>query len=161
MLKFAKAFGASFGLVLLGALFALAAQTSLPYPTVNGPFLGDSNNNLWTITDNYGRGTGYFAASGLSVSQTSGQSNCTQLGTDAFQQIGTSAATGYVCLPTAIAGKLVLVQNGTGQTIDVYGKGSDTINGTAGSTAYTGLTTQKLLICSAGVAAKWQCGSIS
>lgn len=170
MLKFAKAFGASFALVLLGAL-AYAGVTSLPYPTINGPFLGDSFNNLYTITQAYVTGAGLGASDLGSVSQTSGQANCTSIPStaqSALHQVTTSAATGYVCLPTAYAGKFVMVFNATGQTIDIYSNATsyvtgttDKINETAGSTAYTGLTTHKMLVCYAAVGGHWGCGSIS
>ncbi len=151
--------------VLVGAFLALGAlafavPTSLPLPSIPGPFLGDFGNNLYTLTQAYGQGQGHFATSALSVSQTSGQANCTQLGDDVFQQIGTSAGAGYVCLPRSAPGKLLFVLNGTAQTITFYGFGStsDTIN--TGS-SYAGLTSGKLAVCTVAVAGKWQCGSIN
>lgn len=77
----------------------------------------------------------------VTASQTSGQSNATQLSART-NWIGTSAATGYVKLPNPTTGLQVTVINGTSQSIQLYGYASDTINGTAGATGIT-LTTGK------------------
>jgi hypothetical protein len=170
MLKLFRAFGASFALVLLGAL-SYAAVTSLPLPAVNGPYLGDFGNNLYAITSNYLAGSGIGSVDLGSVSQTSAQANCTTIASvnsSELHQVTTSAGTGYVCLPTANPGKVVAVYNATGQTIDIYSNATsftngttDKINETAGTTPYTGLTTHKTLICVAAVGGHWGCGSIS
>lgn len=171
MLKFAKSFGASFALVLLGAL-AYAGVTTLPYPSVNGPFLGDSFNNLYTITQAYVTGSGLGAADLGSISQTSGQANCTQIGVSGQQQstlhrATTSASTGYVCLPTARAGTIIYIANVTGQTVDLYSNAvsftpgtADKINGTAGTTAYTALTSSvHYVTCFSPVNGNWYCAA--
>ena len=155
----------AFGLLaLLGAATAL----QLPLPAVNGPYLGDSLNNLYQLTLAYERAEGLQNSPGLSVSQTSGQANCTQLNLAALQEVKTSAGTGYVCLPTALSGKVVMIGNASTQTIDLYGSATtavsgtqDTINGTTGTTAYTGLTSGKSALCFAASTGAWYCGSIS
>lgn len=159
--------GLAIGLSIAGAVAALAAPTSLPYPSINGPSIGDPLSNLYTMVDAYGHGTGLFSKNGISVSQSSGQSNCTQLGSDELQQLATSASTGYVCLPTAAAGKLVMISNATGQSIDIYSSATsavagtaDKINGTAGTSAYTGLTSSEAMtVCQAPKAGLWYCMS--
>lgn len=160
---FATGFCATLGVL---SFAALAAQ--LPLPGTNGPSLGDFTTNLYTLTQAYTQLARVGNHSSLSVSQTAGQANCTQLDANALQQIATSASTGYVCLPTAVSGKLVVVYNGTGQSVSIYSSASsftsgtaDTINGTAGSTAYTGMTTLKTAICAAVANGTWACGSIS
>jgi hypothetical protein len=173
MLKFARSFGAAFALVLLGAVFALAVPTALPLPSTPGPFLGDFGNNLYTITQNYLAGSGHGATNLGSVSQTATQAACTQIGVSGqndstLYQVTTSAGTGSVCLPTAIAGRIVYVTNATGQTIDLFSNvvsytsgTADTINTSAGTGAYTGLTTHKMAVCVAAVNGAWFCGSVS
>lgn len=171
MLKFARAFGASFALVLLGWLAALATPTTLPLPNIAGPYLGDFGNNLYTLTQAYQAGRGLGAIDLGSISQTSGQANCTTITSvnlSTLHRATTSASTGYVCLPTAYAGGVVYIANATGQTVDLYSNATsytsgtaDKINGTAGTTPYTGLTSGKLTICMSPVNGTWYCGSIS
>lgn len=156
--------------VAILASVAIAWAAQLPLPAVNGPYLGDQLNNLYAITQAYITGSGYGSHGGLSVSQTSGQANCTQLDSNALQEVKTSASTGYVCLPAAISGKEILIGNAAGQTIDLYGAPTtasavlgtqDTINGTTGSTPYTGMTTGKNVLCFAPANGTWYCGAIS
>ena len=169
MLRFARAFGAAFGLVLLGA--ASMALVS-PFwngstPTSLGPWLGDNNISLGTLWTAYTTSAGYNATGALSVSQTTTQAGCTQLNSDAMQQVKTSASTGSVCLPPAISGKQIYIGNATTQTIDIFssatpgvqGGATDTINGTAGTSAYTGLTSGKNTDCFAPAAGFWNCTS--
>ena len=155
---------------VLGAVFTLgivwAAQQ--PLPGVNGPTLGDPLSNLYSLTQAYVNLAGLGNHTGLSVSQTSAQANCTQLDNNALQNVSTSSSTGYVCLPTAYSGKVVMILNSTSSTIDIYSSAisftpgtADTINTTAGTSAYTGLTTHKITICAAVANGAWGCGSIS
>lgn len=162
LIRAARAFGGAFALVLLGVV----AHATIPLPSVNGPSLGDASANIYSIVNAITQNSQMGFSSGLSVSQTSGQANCTQLGSNALQEIKTSAAAGYVCLPTAVAGKEVLIANATGQTINVYSSAAsfasgtaDTINGTAGTTAYTGLTTGKNADCFVPANGAWYCAS--
>ena len=169
IIMFGRAFGASFALVLLG--FVAFSATS-PYwqnntPGVTGPWLGDNYFNIYTIWRAYVTAGGMSYTSGISASQTSGQANCTVLNSDAMQEIKTSASTGYVCLPTAVAGKEVLIGNATGQTIDLYSNATsyvagtaDTINGTAGTTPYTGLSGSNYQVqCDAIANGAWYCAA--
>lgn len=158
---FRKLFYIALGAFLTGTI-ALAAQ--FPLPGVNGPTLGDSLSNLYSLSVAYTNDHGKATHAGLSVSQTSGQTNCTQLDNSAFQEVHTSSSTGYVCLPTAYSGRRQTIFNATSQTIDIYASNTpftpgtaDTINTTAGGTAYTGLTTHKTTICSATANGSWGC----
>lgn len=171
LLKTARALGAGFALVTLGFVAAFAANSAFwggNTPGTTGPWLGDNNFNINSLYVAHARlaGLGYNPA--LSVSQTSGQANCTQLNNDALQEVKTSASTGYVCLPTAVSGKVVMIGNASGQTIDIYSSATsytsgtaDKINGTAGTSAYTGLTSGKSTVCFAANNGFWYCGSIS
>jgi hypothetical protein len=161
-----------YGLSILTVVAAIGSVygAALVPPSVNGPWLGDQNSNLWSIINAHIQGSGYGNHGGLSVSQTSAQANCTQLDSNVLQEVKTSASTGYVCLPAAVSGKMIFIGNAAGQTIDLYGAPTtasavlgtqDTINGTTGSTAYTGVTTGKNAICFAPATGAWYCGSIS
>ena len=154
---------ASLGVLL--ASLAVATAASLSLPAVNGPYLGDQIDNLYGIYQAFIQTAGHGATSVTTISQTSTQANCTQLGSNSLQQLKTSASTGYVCLPTALQGKVVMISNATGQSIDIYGSATeavsgteDYINGTIGTTAYTGLTSSEALtICMSPVNGFWYC----
>lgn len=158
----------AYTIAALATSIYIAHAAALIPPAVNGPWLGDQNSNLFSIINAHIQGSGYGFRAGLSVSQTSAQANCTQLDANTLQEVKTSASTGYVCLPPAISGKVVMIGNGAGQTIDLYGSATpavsgtqDTINGTTGTTPYTGLTTGKNALCFAPATGAWYCGSIS
>jgi hypothetical protein len=167
LLSFGRAFGAGFGLVLLGFVAAFAANSAYwgnNTPGTTGPWLGDSTFNISSLYVAHARLAGIGYNPNLSVSQTSAQANCTQLNNDGLQQVKTSAATGYVCLPTAVSGKIVMISNPSASTIDIYSSAqsyvsgtADTINGTAGTTAYTSLTTGLNTICFAPNNGAWNC----
>lgn len=172
MKSFLKGFaGALAGAALGFCAAALAVPTTLPLPGINGPSIGDPLSNLYTLTSSYLAGSGYGAADLGSISQTSAQANCTSIASNnssMLHQATTSASTGYVCLPTAFPGKVVWIANKTGQTVDLYSNATsyvpgttDKINGTAGTTAYTGLTSGKTAVCIVPVGGLWYCGSIS
>jgi hypothetical protein len=142
-----------------------AAYAVLPTASVQGPWLGDNFVNLYTLQQavTYNNQLGFTTA--ISADQTAGQANCTQLNKNPIQQVTVSAATGYVCLPTALGGQEVTIANATTQTIDVYSSAvsfvsgtPDTINGTTGTTAYAGLTTGKNAQCYS-VPGAWYCSS--
>jgi hypothetical protein len=163
--------GALFGAVVGFCALTLAAPTTLPLPGIPGPTLGDPISNLYSLAAAYQALNGLGAGDVTTISQTSGQANCTNIGPNSISglhRLKTSAGTGYICLPTATAGQLKLFGNATGQTIDIYSSATsytsgtaDTINGTAGSTAYTGLISGKSAFCFAPVNGVWFCGSIS
>lgn len=76
----------------------------------------------------------------------------------------TTQANASFCLPTATAGREVYIGNGSGVTINIFGSNTpfvagtqDTINTTAGSTAYTSTTTTKNANCFAPANGTWFC----
>lgn len=164
------------GFLGLGALAtwlvvqAFAGQIPLP-GSGNGPGLGDPLANIYTIIEGYTMGRGVAVSSSLSVSQSSGQSNCTQLSQQPsylVAYVGTSSSTGYVCLPTAFSGRVQVIWMNLAQTLDIYSSAvsftpgtTDTINTTAGSTPYTANTGKKMTICYAVQNGAWACGTIS
>src|SRR5580704_3625168 len=155
---------------LLAFSMSAAMSQTLPLPGTPGPSLGDFNTNLYTLTKAIIAGSGVGVGNALSVSQTSGQSNCTQLGTvNMVHNLTTSASTGYVCLPAAIPGFYKNILNQTGQTINIYGGASpnqyvpgtqDTINGTVGSTAFA-LGSHQQAQCIVGTGGAWNCAAPS
>jgi hypothetical protein len=164
--EIARAFGAACSVVLLSGWFAFAViQNSAP----NGPFLGDGNVNLYSLLNAITQDNQMGFQSVSTVSQTLTQAACTQLNTT-FPMVnvisGASAGTGSLCLPTATAGREFYIGNATGQTLDLFGSATtavsgtqDTINGTAGTSAYTGLTNGKNSNCFAPAAGVWFCTS--
>lgn len=162
-----RSIGAAFALVLLG-MVAHATVSSLwngATPGVTGPWLGDSNININTLYQAATQQAGVNYNPALSVSQTTTQAGCTQL-KNGFSEVKTSAATGSVCLPTAIAGLDVMIGNASGQTIDIFGSAAtftpgtqDTINGTAGTSAYTNLTSGKNTECFTPNNGAWYCST--
>ena len=168
LLQAARAFGVAFALVVIGAVAGFATNSAVwqnNTPSVTGPWLGDSYFNIYTLWRAHTQDSGHNFVPSISASQTSGQANCTQLAADALMQISTSASTGYVCLPTAVGGKIVSIAMVPAQTLDIYSSATsyvsgtaDTINGTAGSTAYTANTgTNKQTICFAPNNGAWSC----
>lgn len=177
--NYARSAGAAFALVLLGAVVHANVsplwsnnpfgQTNGSPPSVTGgPWLGDTIFNIGSLfTTGIQQDAGRGFKPGISVSQSSGQANCTQLNSDAFQQLSTSASTGYVCLPTAVAGKRITIANATGQSIDIYSSATsfvagtaDDINGSAGTSAYTGLSSSNAIaLCVAANNGFWYCMS--
>jgi hypothetical protein len=166
-LRFARALGAAFALVLLG--FVAHANVSSLWggftPSVTGPWLGDNAININTLWQAASQQIGVTYWPGLSVSQTTTQAGCTQLN-KGFSEVKTSASTGSVCLPTAIAGMDIMIGNASGQTIDIFSSvasytvgTADTINGTAGTSAYTNLTTGKNVECFTPQNGAWYCSS--
>lgn len=156
-----RAFGAAFALVLLG----FAAHATLPLPAVQGPYLGDQNTNLTTIVNAINQDNQIAFTPSISASQTTTQAGCTVL-VNPMNNVATSASTGSVCLPTATAGREMFIGNGTTQTIDIFSNATpftsgtqDTINGTAGTTAYAGLTSGKNTQCFSPQNGIWYCNS--
>lgn len=168
--------GLAIGLVLSWVVAAVATvspfwsqggpgTTNGTTPSTVGPWLGDNIFNVYTLWLSHHQGSGYGFSAALSISQTTGQANCTVLNNDKFQQVTTSAATGYVCLPTATAGKELAIAMVPAQTLDIYSSNTpfvvgtaDTINGTAGSTAYTSNTgSNRTTTCRAFANGAWNC----
>lgn len=140
----------SIGVVLIGLNVARAV---LPLPVQTGPYLGDYTVGFYTLANAIGSDNQLAYSIVTNISTTSGQANCTNIGNSptpgqvpapAAILLATTltSATGYVCLPTAFAGREIYILNNTGQTIDFYSNATgvvstvDTINNVAGTTAY-------------------------
>jgi hypothetical protein len=165
----ARAAGVAFAFVLVGAgaFAAVSPFWNNSTPGVQGPWLGDGNFNIFTLFQSHVQISGVGFNPGISASQTATQAACTVLSNDGLQEVKTSAATGAVCLPRAVAGKVVIIGNATGETIDIFSSATpfvagtpDTINGNAGTSAYAGLTgSNHVAICSAANNGAWYCMS--
>jgi hypothetical protein len=60
--------------------------------------------------------------------------------------VGTAASSGdSVVLPSAVAGSVVFLANAGANPVQVFGKGSDTINGTAGATGISVANAKRIL----------------
>jgi hypothetical protein len=163
--------GAVLGSLVLAAASVWAVPTTLPLPAIPVPYLGDFGNNLSTLTQSYLAGSGHGTVNLGSVSQTNTQAACTPIGPandSKLYVITTSASTGSVCLPTANAGKEVIISNASASTVNLYGSNifavpgtQDTINGSAGNNPYNKLITLMTAICVAPVTGKWNCGAFT
>lgn len=159
LIRTARAFGASFALVLLGAI-AFAAFT---LPSVQGPSQGDYNVNPYTLALAINSDTQAGFSAALTATGTSSQTGSLAL-VNPFNQVTTAGAAAGVVLPTATGGRGVVVFNsGTGSIIQIFGSNSpftagtnDTINGTTGSTSYL-LPNNNVAICKAVANGAWAC----
>lgn len=172
-LNIARAFGASFALVLVGALGYALATVNIPLPGTNGPFLGDTVTNLYTVlqgaqNNQLSQYTSYTTQTGGVPGST--QPNCQPLGYGMSFLTYALSGTGSVCLPQAKGGTSLQIANQTGQTINIFtitptsqslgaGAPNDYINGTVGTTAYTGLTNGKNADCFVPQNGNWWCTS--
>lgn len=156
----ARAFGAALGFVLLGGLTVFAV---LPAPTIQGPSLGDANTNIYSLQQavTLNNQLGFSAA--VTAGAANVQSTCTAL-VNPVNNVTSSVANGSLCLPTATGGRVVQIGNGSGQTLNIFGSNSpftsgtaDTINGTAGTSAYTSVTSGKNADCFAPANGVWFC----
>jgi hypothetical protein len=163
--QLARAFGAGFALVLVGAIVGYSAVV-LPLPSASGPTLGDPTTNLYSVVQGLQNNqyTNYFSVT--SIDTTSGQANCTQLTYGMTYLTQSLSGTGYVCLPTAKPGTETFIFNNTGQTVDIYGSATtaqagvqDNINGTVGTSAYAGMTNGKNADCFVPALGNWACSS--
>jgi len=159
------AFGAAFALVLLGAV----AHAVLPTPGVQGPFLGDQFTNIFTLQQavTFNNQNGFSAA--LTANNANSQSTCTAI-TNPLNLVTTSVGTGSLCLPTAVAGRIVMIGNQTANGLNLFGANApftvgtaDTINGSTGATANTtvlpsaGATAAKNAFCFSPANGAWNC----
>lgn len=90
-----------------------------------------------TDVNTLAQGQGYHNAQAIVATGTT-RTDAAQLPLAAVQRIDTSSASTGVILPSAASpGWFVMLANNSGQTIATYAQGSDTVNGTAGSTGVT------------------------
>ena len=109
-------------------------------------FFSDGTNWWSTLTTTFGLPP---IATGISAGQTVTQAGATAL-TAKLNVVSTSAAAGAVKLPAPAAGLEITVVNATGQTITIFGNGSETISGTAGATGVSATTGKTLRVVSDG-----------
>ena len=152
----------------IGALVAAAVGAAMatvgtpPLPGI-GPALIDG---VWL--NGIAGGTNYSYQSGLTATGTN-QATALQLPAQiAMLEVDTAASSTGVALPQCIAGSKLQLRNAGSSTLSIYGSATanpltttnDTINGTAGSSAYTILTqTNAVFFCAKNGA--WSAGKIS
>lgn len=155
-----RAFGAAFAFVLMGFAGAYATFT---LPAQTGPSLGDFNVNPYTLANAINTNT-QQASQTLALGPANTQSTCANVTAPMVNLSTSSIANGSVCLPPAFAGREVMINNPSGQTLNLFGSNTpavvgtqDTINGTAGSTAYTSTTNGTNVQCFAPALGVWAC----
>jgi hypothetical protein len=131
MLRFARALGASLGLVLIGA----AAMAAFTLPGVQGPFLGDYNVNPYTLALAINQSNQQQQTIGITAGTTQTQAGATQLNYG-ISTVATANSGDAVALPGCVVGAVVYVINAAGNAFTVFAQNpsTDTINGTAGAT---------------------------
>jgi hypothetical protein len=153
--------------MLLGAILVAItpALAAVVIPGIQGPWLGDTNTNLYTLATAIFNNSGQGTTSPFTPGPGNVQATCQPMLTPQVN-IVTSVANGSVCLPKAAAGTDIELGNASGQTINIFGANApfvagtqDTINGTAGSTAYTNLTSGKSGSCFAPANGVWYCST--
>lgn len=163
LIRACRAFGAGFALVLLGFI-AHAAVGTPPLGGI-GPALQDGQ---WLL--GLAGGTNYGYQSGITAHAGGTQAAATVLPTNiALVEVDTVATTGdSVALPQCIQGTWLFLRNAGAGTLDVYGNTItnplsatlDTINATAGTSAYT-LTTNTNAIFFCAKNGAWSAGKVS
>lgn len=154
------------GSVVLVLLLSPASAV-IPLPGVTGPFLGDQNANIFTLTQALTLLNQLGVGSALTSGAANVQATCLQLA-QPLNQITTNASTGSVCLPTAVAGRVVWIVNVTANQVNLFGANApfvpgvqDTINGTTGSTANTTVlpaaAANKTSVCISPANGVWNC----
>lgn len=153
-----RAMGAAFALVLLGVLSHAALVIDVP----NGPSLGSQNINPFTLASAI-QGNNQQGFATIVPGPGNTQSTCTVVRTP-LVLITSSVANGSICLPQGLGGQTIKVLNTSGQTVNTFGSNTpfavgtqDTINGTAGSSAFTGLTNGLSMVCFSPANGVWGC----
>lgn len=157
-----RAFGAGFALVLLGFI----AHAAIGTPPGTGPALIDG---VWL--NGLAGGTNYTYQSGITAHAGGTQAAAFQLaaGINMFEVDTVASANDSVALPQCVAGSKLWLRNASASNnMAVYGSptvnsltaANDTINGTAGSSAYTiNSQTNGVFFCAKNGA--WSAGKIS
>lgn len=165
IIRACRAAGAAFALVLLGAL----AHGALQLPGVQGPFLGDQNTNLYSVAQAINLNNQNAASAALGAPNANVQATCTAI-VNPLNLVTTSVSTGSLCLPPAVAGRIVMIGNGTSNGLNLFGANApftpgtaDTINGSTGATANTTVlpsassTANKNAFCFSPANGAWNC----
>jgi hypothetical protein len=140
----------------IGAVMAATGQTPVPgFQTPDG---------TWLL--GIAGGQNFTYQYGITAHAGGTQAACTNLVPGIYlYEVDTVATTGdSVCLPFAIAGTNFSLRNAGTGTLDIYGQpnnnlatgAADTINGTAGSSAYT-ITNNTNVECFAAKSGVWSC----
>lgn len=152
--------------MLVGALICAAMSTAFALvgtPPLNNMGFGMVDAN-WL--NGLAGGQNFTFQSGITAHAGGGQAACLQLQPSiAFYSVDTVATSGdSVCLPFAAAGANIQVANNSATTLNIFGQAAnnpltgaaDTINATAGSSAYQPTTTQNVE-CFAAKNGAWRC----
>jgi hypothetical protein len=161
MLQACRAMGVAFALVLVGVF----AHATVGQPPGTGPALQDG---IWL--NGLAGGTNHVYQYGITAHAGGTQASAFQLPQNvALIQVSTVATTGdSVALPQCVQGSWLMLSNAGANTLDVYGSpttngltaAKDTINATAGTSAYTLATnTNAIFFCPTNGA--WAAGKIS
>lgn len=156
----------------MGSAFALVTLGFLAHAVVGNPPIAGGSFSLvdQTWLNGIAGGTNYTYQSGLTATGTN-QATALQLpALISMFSIDTVAANTGVALPQCVAGTSIDLRNAGASTLSIYGSttansavspaANDTINGTAGSTAYTILTnTNATFFCAKNGA--WSAGKVS
>lgn len=151
MLTFAAAFG----------LHAALAVTGTP---PQGSFA--LQDGVWL--NGVANGVNFSFVNGLTAAGTNRATALQLSGTVMLQEVDTTASSTGVALPQCLASSLIFLGNTGANTLSVYGNATvnpvtaanDTINGTAGSTAYTlSSNTNAIFWCSKN--GQWLAGKVS
>jgi hypothetical protein len=157
-----RAMGAAFALVMIGALVhaGVGSPPGTGFALIDGAWLNGLSG-----------GTNYTYQSGITAHAGGGQTSAFQLpaGINMFEVDTVATGGDSIALPQCVAGTYLWLRNGTASTsMSVYGSptvnsltaANDTINGTAGSSAYTiGGATNGVFFCAKNGA--WSAGKIS
>lgn len=126
-------------LVTLGILINTGierARAVLPLPGVQGPFLGDTVTNLYSVTNALVSMNQQTTTTALTALAGGGQTGATQLNPGLNQVATVASAADSLQLPPCTITSIVYVTNDGANSMTVFGKAgrTDTINGTAGAT---------------------------
>lgn len=103
-------------------------------PNGSGPALQDGQ---WLLGVAAGNNRSY--KNGIVAGAAATKATATQMpaGVQILEVDTVGVANGSVLMPAAVAGQIVMVFNNGANTLDIYGRGTDTINGSATANAHT------------------------
>jgi hypothetical protein len=119
---------------------------------INSQYLADAMNAGFSVPSSY---TGAVAAN-LTANVTGTQAGATALGYGINQIATSGAAAAAAALPAAVPGAYVTVINDGANTVQIFGSGTDTINGVASATGVTQTPSSEITYWCA-VAGQWRC----
>ena len=167
-----RSFGRLLGMSALAGVFAAAIMTGVGrlQAAFGTPPQGNAGfalvDNQWLV--GLASGLNFTYQSGVTAKASGTQATCTVLTSGVYQiSVDTVGSSGdSVCLPFANAGVNVQIANNSSTTLNIFGQAgnnpsvspaaADTINNTAGSSAYQ-LTTQQNADCFVAKNGAWRC----